>query len=228
MIVDCATPGDDWLYGCDGGYVDMAFEFYKNKGLTWEDKYPYKGVQQSCQMGVDDRTHGYVTNHGTVYTEADALKIMEDRPIGAYFAVSNGIFSYSSGLIKNGDGNCYNYPATINHAMAVVGVDLQGEDDPDETTQTVLHARWADSSGCSGDEFVLDDYPDFCVWEVEETVQTVQNDGEKYWKIQNSWGSWWGDGGFAYFAIQPELEDGNCQMYQWGMFYVETQDSPMP
>ena len=71
----------------------------------------------------------------------------------------------------------------------------------------------------------MEDYPDFCLWEEERVVEIVQNPGERYWKIQNSWGSWWGDGGFAYFAIQDELEDGNCQMYQWGMFYVETEDS---
>lgn len=75
-------------------------------------------------MGWDDRTHGYVTNHGTVYTEEDALAIMEHRPFAAYFAVANGFFSYSQGLIKNGDWNCTPYPATINHAMGVVGVDL--------------------------------------------------------------------------------------------------------
>jgi len=56
----------------------------------------------------------------------------------------------------------------------------------------------------------MDDYPDFCLWEEKRVVEIVQNPGERYWKIQNSWGSWWGDGGFAYFAIQDELEDGNC------------------
>lgn len=51
--------------------------------------------------------------------------------------------------------------------MAVVGVDLMGEDDPDDQTEIVVHARWADASGCSSDEYTMDDYPDFCLWDVE-------------------------------------------------------------
>jgi len=124
MVVDCADPSVDYLYGCNGGYSDGAFKFYKDKGMAFESEYPYQGVQQSCQMPFENRTHGYVTNYGTVYTEDDALEVIANRPFAAYFAVGDGIFSYSSGLIENGDGNCYNYPATINHAMAVVGVDL--------------------------------------------------------------------------------------------------------
>lgn len=103
----------------------MAFYYYQHKGMAWEDEYPYVAYQQNCKMtNWDDRTHGYVTNHGTVYGEDAALDLITHRPFAAYFAVGNGFFSYSQGLIKNGDGNCYNYPATINHAMAVVGVDL--------------------------------------------------------------------------------------------------------
>ena len=167
MIVDCATWEDDWLAGCGGGYCDMAFEFYKNKGLTWENLYPYTATQGTCQMAQSQRVMGYVTNHGTLWNETDMLAMINDRPIAAYFAVADGIFSYSSGLIKDGDWNCTPYPAQINHAMAVVGVDLMGEDDPDNQTEIVVHARWADASGCSSDEYTMDDYPDFCLWDVE-------------------------------------------------------------
>jgi len=103
-------------------------------------------------------------------TEADAINMMANRPIGAYFAVGDSFFSYSGGLVKNGDWNCDPYPATINHAMAVVGLDLMGEEDPEDQTEIVVHARWADSTGCDDTEYTLDDYPDFCLWDVETTV----------------------------------------------------------
>lgn len=182
MPVDCATWADDWCAGCNGGYTDMLFEFYKNKGLAWEHEYPYHASQGTCQMNDWSlRTMGYVVNHGYLWNEAEALAMMEDRPFAAYFAVKSGFFSYSSGIIKNGDNNCELYPGTINHAMAVVGVDLQEE--PDQITETVLHARWNTNGTCDSNEFTMEDYPDFCLWEEERVVQTVQSDTEKYWKI---------------------------------------------
>jgi len=59
-------------------------------------------------------------------------------------------------------------------------------------------------------------------WHTCETVETrlLQTDVEghsNYWKVQNSWGSWWGDEGFIRFEIEED-GDGVCGMYK----YVES------
>lgn len=46
-LIDCDTDGDN--QGCNGGLMDIAFEFIKQKGgLTTEENYPYKGKEGSC------------------------------------------------------------------------------------------------------------------------------------------------------------------------------------
>lgn len=96
---------------------------------------------------------GFAVSETTIWGADAAIEAMARGPLGAYFAVADGIFWYSSGIIRSGDGNCLPYGSWTNHAMAVVGIDLDGESSDDSSDQEYLHARWMDASGCNSDEF---------------------------------------------------------------------------
>ena len=104
---------------------------------------------------------------------------------------------YRSGVLTNRD--C---PATtrLNHAMVIVGFNYgdDGGNTPDDGAGEVecTVTRW--SYSCAPKARMLAD------------SKGLKN----YWKMQNSWGSWWGDGGFVRFNMD-ETGDGVCGMMNW-------------
>lgn len=44
--MDCS--GSYGNYGCNGGFMDNSYKYIKDKGVTTEEKYPYKGTNQHC------------------------------------------------------------------------------------------------------------------------------------------------------------------------------------
>lgn len=120
-LMDCDI--DTGNEGCNGGYMDKAFEFIKkNGGLTTEEDYPYKGKEGSCNK-AKEKTHT-VTISGYEKVPANDEKSLQaavaNQPVSV--AVDAGGYKfqfYSKGIFS---GQC---GTQLNHGVTAVGY---GED----------------------------------------------------------------------------------------------------
>ncbi|KAE8678425.1 Senescence-specific cysteine protease SAG39 [Hibiscus syriacus] len=141
-LVDCDTKGED--QGCQGGLMDDAFQFIlKNKGLTTESNYPYKGVDGTCNTN-EEANHAATINgfQDVPANSEDALqKAVANQPVSV--AIDAGGFDfqfYSSGVFT---GSC---GTQLDHGVTAVGY---GEDD-DGTKYWLVKNSWGSSWGEQG------------------------------------------------------------------------------
>ncbi|CAH0403075.1 unnamed protein product [Chilo suppressalis] len=109
--------------GCDGGNVDVAWNFAKSQGLVDEDCYPYEGKASPCRLrskagliengcvppaSVPQRTSRYkVGPPGRLQKEYDIMyDIMQSGPVHAIMTVYQDFFHYRDGVYRrSGFGN---------------------------------------------------------------------------------------------------------------------------
>ncbi|XP_077251180.1 senescence-specific cysteine protease SAG39-like [Tasmannia lanceolata] len=116
-LVNCDVQGQD--QGCNGGYMDLAFQFIKkNGGLTTESNYPYQGIDGPCNTAK-------LKNHATTITgfedvppnnEQALLAAVANQPVSVAIDAGGYSFQFYSGGIF--DGYC---GTDLNHGVAVVG-----------------------------------------------------------------------------------------------------------
>ena len=59
QLVDCSSSYGN--QGCNGGSTPNAFKYVKDKGITTQDIYPYKGINNNCRKdGGDFKISGYI------------------------------------------------------------------------------------------------------------------------------------------------------------------------
>ncbi|KAL9289810.1 hypothetical protein ACSQ67_024423 [Phaseolus vulgaris] len=115
-LVDCVKGKSE---GCNGGYMEDAFEFIAKKGgLASEEYYPYRDNNKTCK--VKKEGHGVAEIKGyekvAANSEKALLKAVSQQPVSVYIDGGARAFQfYSSGIFK---GNC---GTDLNHAVAVIG-----------------------------------------------------------------------------------------------------------
>ncbi|XP_022739928.1 senescence-specific cysteine protease SAG39-like [Durio zibethinus] len=141
-LVDCDTKGED--QGCQGGLMDNAFQFIqKNKGLTTESNYPYKGVDGTCNTNREANHAANINGHEDVpaNNEEALQKAVANQPVSV--AIDAGGFEfqfYSSGVFT---GDC---GTDLDHGVAAVGYGV----DADGTKYWLVKNSWGTSWGEEG------------------------------------------------------------------------------
>ncbi|XP_057453132.1 senescence-specific cysteine protease SAG39-like [Lotus japonicus] len=121
-LVDCDTKGVD--QGCEGGLMDDAFKFImQNKGLNTEAKYPYKGVDATCNANAEAKDAASIKGFEDVpaNSESALLKAVANQPISVAIDASGSEFQfYSSGVFT---GSC---GTELDHGVTAVGYGSDG------------------------------------------------------------------------------------------------------
>jgi len=116
QLVDCSS--DYGNQGCNGGFMSLAFNYVKNKGLCTEDDYPYVAKEQSCKASKcssdpNARIAGW--KNVKANNEVELKNAVAQQPITVALDASQAFMDYQSGVF---DGSC---TTSINHAVVVVG-----------------------------------------------------------------------------------------------------------
>ncbi|KAK9221669.1 hypothetical protein WN944_010096 [Citrus x changshan-huyou] len=141
-LVDCDVKGED--EGCNGGLMDNAFQFVqKNKGITTETNYPYKGVDGKCNAKEEANHAAKINGHDDVpaNSETALMKAVANQPVSV--AIDAGGFDfqfYSSGVFT---GDC---GTELDHGVTAVGY---GAAD-DGTKYWLVKNSWGTSWGEEG------------------------------------------------------------------------------
>lgn len=126
QLLDCDTAE----FGCDGGYMDRAFNYIQGAGVTLESSYPYVASQSTCQYSTNQtaaRTTGYI-NILAVSEAALTNAITNVGPISVGICVIDSFQFYKSGVYY--DPKCSSSSRRLNHAVVAVGygTDTKGGD----------------------------------------------------------------------------------------------------
>jgi cathepsin B len=142
-LVSC----DSSNMGCDGGYLDAAWEFIQSNGIASDVCEPYtsgNGVTGTCPKTCADgsavkyfKASGYkhITGVSQIQTE-----IMTNGPVQVAFQVYQDFMSYSSGVYHHVSGGLLG-----GHAVETVGWGVENN-----TPYWLVKNSWSDSWGLQG------------------------------------------------------------------------------
>lgn len=107
QLVDCSTGYGN--HGCQGGWMDSAFQYVRDHGLTSTAAYPYAAVNQGCKIDSGDaRISGFVDVPGC----DNLANALNQQPISVAVDASNWS-GYRSGVFTN----C---GSSVNHGVLLV------------------------------------------------------------------------------------------------------------
>ncbi|XAR50269.1 Zingipain [Bertholletia excelsa] len=115
-LIDCDTKQNQ---GCDGGLMDLAFDFINQKGgLTTEDDYPYRAEDGTCNVSKENSPSVSIDGHENVpeNDENALLKVVASQPVSVAIDAGSSDFQFYSEGVFTGDCG-----TELNHGVAIVG-----------------------------------------------------------------------------------------------------------
>lgn len=187
-LIDCDVMNQQ---GCDGGLMITDFDEEEGKsGVCSENDYPYVQAQGTCSSSMCTPVPGSkIKDHVDIEPRktANLVEALKENPVTAAMVASDHMFQfYSSGI----------------YSVKDCGKVTKEEGDED----------------CE----ILYENQDTCLPDVNHGVLVVgygtddsaSGDVKDFFKVKNSWGDSWGEGG--YFRIARYDEDPTDPKTNWG------------
>ncbi|KAG6516447.1 ervatamin-B-like [Zingiber officinale] len=140
-LIDCDYSNT----GCDGGFVEYAFQFVvSNGGITTEANYPYYGLQYNCDYTALSSNAVSILGYEDVprCDEQSLMKAVAIQPVSVAIEASGSDFQLYTGGIYNGPCG-----TNLDHAVNIVGY---GTDDSTGTDYWIVRNSWGATWGDQG------------------------------------------------------------------------------
>lgn len=138
-LVDCDREENQ---GCNGGLMDLAFEYVKEKGgLTTEQNYPYKAEDGTCDKAKANNPVVTIDGHEDVpENDEDALlKAVANQPVSVAIDAGGSSFQlYSEGVFT---GDC---GTELDHGVGIVGYGTTVDGTKYWTVRNSWGAEWGE------------------------------------------------------------------------------------
>lgn len=125
-LTDCAYGKH--LKNCNrGGFPHQALSYIVKNGLATEQAYPFTPVNRDCiDANLRKPGRGNLSSYRMIDSGVNSLiDAAEEHVVSIGFEVSEGFRDYKDGVYESPSPFC---GYRLNHAMAVVGYDLRGDD----------------------------------------------------------------------------------------------------
>jgi len=122
QLVDCA--GSSGNQGCNGGFMDYAFEWIMKNGICSEKDYPYTGRDGTCKKTCKPVTKVAGYKDVTAGSESALLDAVTTTPVSVAIEADQSAFQfYRSGIFTAACGR------QLDHGVLAVGYGTQGSQD---------------------------------------------------------------------------------------------------
>jgi len=144
QLVDCSSSYGN--QGCNGGLMDQAFNYIKDKGICTEESYPYTATGGQCEESTCTPVFG--ANVLQAYTdvsqgsEDDLLKLLKKQPVSVAVDANSWQF-YQGGVMEQCSFS------QLDHGVTLTGI---GSDSG--TLYWIVKNSWGTGWGSSGYIFI--------------------------------------------------------------------------
>ncbi|XP_058736730.1 cysteine proteinase mucunain-like [Vicia villosa] len=120
QLVDCDQTVN---VGCDGGHVELAFEYIIKNGIFSDNDYPYRGVDCACDLNKKNAKVITIDDYEEVpkYNELALKEAVSNQPISAAIESCSTEFQlYLHGILSG------SFVRSLDHAVNIVGYGTEG------------------------------------------------------------------------------------------------------